>query len=325
MPFGNTSFDTILTTSLRNRRKSLEDAVFNAFPLFYYLNEAGRKDVRDGGYELLYPLMGGKNLTAGSYSKYQTLDTAAQEGITSAVYSWRQYAATVAISRLELRQNAGPHKVLDILDAKIFQAMESLKDIMNADALRNSKTNSTDVEPLGDLVSSDEAGAAPGTDTVGGIDATDANNSWWRPTRANASSAFNSNGLIRMRTVYNSISRGSDYPDLVITTRSTFENYDRALAANERLSDEKSVGAGFQNFLYKSSIVYFDADMPANKMYFLNTKYLNLAVDRETSFYTTDFIEPANQDAMVAKILWMGNLTCSNRARQGVIDNTDTW
>lgn len=54
-------------------------------------------------------------------------------------------------------------------------------------------------------------------------------------------------------------------------------------------------------------------------MLFLNLDFLELVIDSQTDFITTPFVRPENQDAKVAQILFMGNLTCSNRRKQGMI------
>lgn len=50
-----------------------------------------------------------------------------------------------------------------------------------------------------------------------------------------------------------------------------------------------------------------------------NFKYLRLNLMAGADFITTDFIEPDNQAAKTAKILWMGNLVITNRRRCGVL------
>ena len=65
--------------------------------------------------------------------------------------------------------------------------------------------------------------------------------------------------------------------------------------------------------------MYYDDQVPANKMYFINTSYLRLEVAADRNFVPLDSRMSVNQDAMVVPMVWSGNLTCSNRALQGVI------
>ena len=66
--------------------------------------------------------------------------------------------------------------------------------------------------------------------------------------------------------------------------------------------------------------------MPASRMYFLNTKYIEVVAhsDANLTVVSGDDMEgggfrPVNQDASVIPILWMGNMTISNRSLMGVL------
>jgi hypothetical protein len=51
----------------------------------------------------------------------------------------------------------------------------------------------------------------------------------------------------------------------------------------------------------------------------INTNYLDLVVHQDADLEIMEDMRPVNQDGSVTPILWMGNLTCSNRALQGVM------
>ena len=54
-------------------------------------------------------------------------------------------------------------------------------------------------------------------------------------------------------------------------------------------------------------------------MYFLNTDYLGLDAHRDAFFTPKPAKESINQDATVVPLIFMGNMTMSNAARQGVL------
>ena len=72
---------------------------------------------------------------------------------------------------------------------------------------------------------------------------------------------------------------------------------------------------------YKNADVVFDGNsgIPSNHMYMINTNYLELVVHEDADLEVMEEMRPVNQDGSVIPILWMGNLTCSNRKQQGVI------
>jgi hypothetical protein len=54
-------------------------------------------------------------------------------------------------------------------------------------------------------------------------------------------------------------------------------------------------------------------------MAMLNSENIRLVIDKESDFVTTDFIEPENQTASVAKVLVMANQVCNNRRKLGLL------
>lgn len=316
--------DSVLSTTLANYRPTLEDNIFKANPLFYWLagryqREAGlpealqgargQKKMLSGGSSIVIPLMYETNSTADSYSAYGLLDTTPQEGITAAEYNWKQYSATVSISGKEEAQNSGPQQIINLLEGKIKQAEMSLAEVMNQHAFSTGTDSTTNLLGLQTIVAT--------TGTVGNISRT--GNSWWQSSVRTSEGSFAANGLNAMRIMYNNVSKGSIHPDFIITDQSDFERYEAALQPQERFTDSRVADGGFQNLKFKGAVMFFDAYAPSGYMYFLNSQYLNLVVHSRRDFVTTEFVKPENQDARIAQILWMGELTCSNAARQGVI------
>ena len=120
-----------------------------------------------------------------------------------------------------------------------------------------------------------------------------------------------------MATLYNSVSVGNDQPSIIITTQDVYEDYEALLTDQIRYTDTDVADAGFQNLMFKGAPVTFDGACTSQVMYMLNTKYLQLVGHSDTWFKPTPFVRPTNQDAVYSQILSYGNLTCSNRARQG--------
>lgn len=307
MAAGNSNFDALLSTTLANYRDKLTDNVFTARPLTYWLSDKGRIRTESGGTKIVEQLIYGQNDTVKSYSGYETLSLTPQEGISAAEYDWKQYGASIAISGIEEAKNNGEHAIINLLEAKIMQAEESMREGFNqmffADGTGNGGKN---WNGLGNLVEN--------SNTVGGIDATDPLNTWWRSYEENTAEALS---LLKMATAYNSVSVGNDHPDVILTTQTLFEKYESLLQPQLRYTDTKTADAGFQNLLFKSAPIMYDVHAPAGTMYFLNSKYLKLVGHTDKWFAQTEFVRPENQDARFALIMCYGNLVCSNRKKQG--------
>lgn len=302
---GNANFDALLTTTLANYRAQLTDNVFTARPLTYFLMDKGRIRMLNGGTKIVEPLIYGKNDTVGSYSGYDSLSLTPQEGISAAEYDWKQYAASIAISGIEEAKNNGEQEIINLLEAKIMQAEESMREGFNLMFFASGTGNGgKDWNGLGNLVEA--------SGTVGGIDRS--SNTWWRSYEENTAGALT---LAYMTTAYNSVSVGNDHPDMVLTTQTLFEKYEALLIPNLRYTDTKTADAGFQNLLFKAAPVVYDAHCTSGVVYFLNSKYLTLVGHSGKWFAQTEFVKPEDVDARYALIMCYGNLTCRNAAKQG--------
>jgi|TARA_R100001530_G_scaffold186_1_gene302 hypothetical protein len=309
MAAGNSNFDEILSTTLKNYVPKLTDNIFSARPLFYALTNGQTIRRISGGAKIVVPLIYGTNSTAGSYSGTDTISTTAQTGISAAEYSWKQYAATVTINGMEEAKNNGEAQIIDLLEGKIFQTQETIIENMNTMFFGNGTGNSSkDWLGLSALVGS--------TGSPGGIDATDSDNSWWRSAVTNQGSAAIT--VASMATLYNNCSVGNDQPTIIISGQNQYEAYEALLVGQIRYTDTDMADKGFQNLLFKGAPMTFDGTLAGEgKLYMLNTKYIQLVAHSDVWFKPTPFVRPTNQDAVFSQLLCYGELTTSNRARQG--------
>lgn len=312
---GNSNFDAILSTTLANYRDQLTDNVFTARPLTYHLMNKGRIRMLNGGTKIVEPLIYGENSTVKPYSGYDTIDLTPQTGISAAEFDWKQYAASIAISGIEEAKNNGEAEVINLLEAKIMQAEESMREGFNrmffgdgTDTLGAGGTDSgKSWNGLGNLIESGN--------TVGGINSADGQgNNWWRSYENNTAGALT---LAQMATAYNTVSVGNDHPDMVLTTQTLYEKYESLLQPQLRYTDTKTADAGFQNLLFKAAPVTYDVHAPVGTMYFINSKYISLVGHSDKWFANTSFVRPENMDARYALIMCYGNLTIRNREKQG--------
>ena len=299
------ALQTLLATTVANYRKTLTDNVFNARPLTYFLMDKGRVRMLNGGTNIVEPLIYGENSTVSSYSGYDAVSLTPQSGITAAEFDWKQYAASIAISGIEEAKNNGEQAMVNLLEAKIMQAEESMKEGFNAMFFGNGTGNSgKNWNGLGNLVESGNS--------VGGIDG--ATETWWNSYEENTAGALT---LAQMTTAYNTVSVGNDHPDMVLGTQTLFEKYESLLQPQLRYTDTKTADAGFQNLLFKAAPVAYDVDCPAGNMFFLNSKYLTLVGHSDKWFEVTPFVRPEEKDARFSLVMCYGNLTIRNRKKQG--------
>ena len=303
MTVGNANFDALLTTTLANYQKRLTDNVFTDRVLTWYLNDKAAVKLR-GGTKIVEPLIYDDNDTFSSYAGYDPISLTPQAGISAAEFEWRQLGVSIAISGIEEAKNSGEEAILDLLDAKIMQAQETVKEGLNT-MLFGDGTGNTNKDFLG-------LKALVGTGNVGGIVAAD--NTWWQSYVSDSATALTE---AAMRTAYNTVSRGNDQPDMILTTQTLFEKYESLLTPNIRYSDTKMANLGFQNLMFKGAPVAYDHACDAGTVYFLNSKYIRLVGHSQKWFAQTPFVRPENLDARYALILSYGNMSVRNRARLG--------
>jgi hypothetical protein len=130
-----------------------------------------------------------------------------------------------------------------------------------------------------------------------------------------------------LNTLWASLVRGSDRPDLIVLDSAYWGIYTASLQANQRFTDPSVGSLGFPSLKFMDADVVLDGGIggfcPANTGFMLNTKYLFMRPHRDRNMVS---LSPnkryaINQDAEVQILAWAGNLTCSGAQFQGRIQN----
>jgi hypothetical protein len=303
MAFTDRGLDGLLSSTIDHFMPSFEDNIMSSKPLLWALKNAGRiKSFTGTG--IVVPLMYAEAANHGTYADDDVFGTAANAGLGSARYAWRQYYGLVHFTGIELAQNSGKQALISLLEARMEQVQLTVAE--NLDELL---WTGSDTSPswLG------IAKAVGTTDrTVGEIDST--TYTWWDSQLDATSEAVS---LTRMRTLYNSASEGNDHPSNIFTTMEGFESYEDLIDDNARFLDPTTADAGFQNLMFKGAPITFDKYVPDGDMYFLNLKYVTLAKLNDVWFSPSEFLRPTNADVQYKHIRCYGNLVFSNLSRQG--------
>lgn len=320
MPSPNTVFTELVSTTFRKHAKEIKDNVSKNNALLRRIYDKGNVRREDGGLTIVAPLDYAENNTYQRYSGYDVLNVGASDVISAAEYQWRQIAINVVASGLELRTNSGDTRIINLVKARLKNAIRTFKNNFSAD-IYSDGTLANQVNGLQALV------ADAGTGTVGGIDSS----TWtfWKNKVQSAAAPIQGGGAITpsattmeslMLPLWLSLVRGDDQPDLIVMDNNYFTFFEQSQTSIKRYTDETKANAGFVSLKYKGADVIFDggSGIPANHGYFLNTDYLEIVVHKDADMTVMDEMKPYNQDAAVVPVLWMGNLVCSNRSLQGV-------
>ncbi len=313
-------WNDILSTTMHNYRKTLTDNIFNSRPLLNYLMSKGRVSNRSGGISIVEPLM----ITdgdAGSYTEWGEVSVVPQDIATSAQFPWKQLYATIAISGLEEAQNNGKEMIVNLLEAKIMQAEDTLKTKINGDLLGST----TDADSFGSLLDLVDDAAAAGGITPNGTDL-----DFWKSIVSTAAAVDGAGLEAAMRTAYNAASdSGSDRVDSIFTDADTFGFYESTLTPQVRYTDVDKANLGFQNLMFKNVPIFWDHQAVAGVMLGLNSKYVGLALHTDRNFKQSPFTDNLSGsvtagagaptakalDARISFITTYGNSTIRNRRR----------
>lgn len=321
MPNPSTVFSELVTTTFRNHRKDVVDNVSNHNALYRYLGKGKRVRTESGGTTIACPLEYAANSTYQRYSGLDLLNVQQSEVLSAAEYQWRQIAMHIVASGYELRVNNGPERIASLAKSRIRNAMNTFGNNFSSDMYSDgSLTNQ--IGGL-QLVISDA-----GTGTVGGIDSS--SYTFWKSKVQSAAAPLQGGGAITpsattieslMLPLYLETTRGNDFTDLIVASNDYYTFFEQSQTSLKRYMDEDEVTAGFLAIRYKNAKVIFDGNsgITAAHMYFINTKYFELVAHTDANLTVVEDQRPVNQDGSVTPILWMGNIICSNRARQGVL------
>lgn len=334
------NLDSLFGISLAAYRKTLVDNIgaINAF--FHEIIRGELYESQDGGAYIQEPLM--YALTpADSYDGYDELSTLPTDGLTDAIFQWRQCAAAVAYSMREIKQNK--QKIIDLVKARLMQAEMGLQEYFSQSLLwgaaadggsltspRVSPVNgSLSIDPITSLIAFD-----PTTSTsIGNIN--QSTSTWWRNKTFTASSTTYDAFLLELDHAFNNTSLGTGGKvNIVLSDETSYELFVHALYQKYR-QIKTNENFPFENTVYKNATVTMDDKVPDaysgttsaatyGTFYLINSKFFKMRYEEDSDFEMLKdengktFQKPVNGDSRVGHMAWMGNLTVNNRRKQGV-------
>ena len=192
---------------------------------------------------------------------------------------------------------------------------------MGAD-LQGDGTGSGGKALLGLLAAVDDAGLVP---TYGNISRNTYTN--WRANVAANGGVGRALSLGLMNNTFELASKDNTRPNLGLTTHAVYTKYMSMLQPNVRYGDTKLANMGFSNLFFQDRPLVVDENVqtaPTSRLWFLNTNYFELYAHSQRNFRFVPFQQLPDKDAIVAKILWAGQLVCSSPRLQARLDDIDT-
>jgi hypothetical protein len=314
----------ILATTIESRTRQVADNVTDNNAILKKLEMKGRIKPFSGGHKILQELSFAENANGGWYSGYDILPVGVSDVISAAEFNIKQAAVPVVISGLEMLQNASKEKMIDLMDSRLAVAESTLANLIAA-GIYSDGTGAGGKQIDGLDAAIPAVATASQTDTYGGID----RGTWafWRTQYGTG--AYDATTIqAAYNTMWSSLVRGMDRPDLIMVDNAMWSLYVASLQAQHRFTSPETGQLGFPTIKYMDADVCLDGGIGGNATastaYFLNTDYIHY---RPHSARNMVPLSPnrryaTNQDAEVQIIGWAGNLTTSGAQFQGRLVGT---
>jgi hypothetical protein len=311
----------LVATTIESRSGEIADNVTKNNALLSKLKQRGNIRTFSGGTVIYEELSFAENGNAGYYSGYDLLPVAAQDVLSAAQYAIKQAAVPVVMSGLEMLQNAGKEKIIDLMDGRMAVAEASLANLL-ASGIYSDGTGSGGKEITGLNAA---VPVNPATGTYGGIDR--ATWTFWASKVNNTSGITAATIQGALNTLWAQLIRGSDRPDFLVSDNAVWALYMASLQAQQRFVDVSTGNLGFPSIKYMDADYILDGGIggycPTGTLFMLNTKYIFWRPHKERNMVplSPNKRYAVNQDAEVQILGWAGNLTTSGAQFQGRFDN----
>lgn len=292
------SFDTLATHVLPKwwNADKAEDVVFEPIPLLYILSQTAKKSGPLPA-DIVVRMLQDKGEGADSFSRYDTVSTAASKGAQAGRLTVANYSIPLPMSQEEEWEFTSEEAIADRLQELVEQQQLTLADRLALDLYKGNDAKSTNVVGLEQALFAEthlnNSGSAASslayindlwrtrqtTSTYAGITRTaftaaETGGTGWEnvsidflndaTNRIGYSSGAPNTELQVFTQAYNFASRGVIHPDLILSDDTPFDDYEFAAQEKMQLQKESSafgdVNLGYDNMKFKNAIWIRDAN-----------------------------------------------------------------
>jgi len=299
-----TVLSTVLHSTVQKSRAKLIMASVRSNALMAWAFSNNRVEYEDGGRHVTNPITLGRNPNVASYEYYDQLPVAQTNEFETIEYNWSRVAGSVIISDQEEDENKGKTQIFKLMKAKMEVLEESIKEKFS-DYLY-AAGGGTDPVGLPSLIPDD-----PTVGSLGGISR--ATETQWRTSAYNFAGALDATNIEEaFDDVLLDLTLKSDKPDLILVGRNIWRLYraavrDKLVINLDTMPKGKGmVDLGFSGMSHQNIPMLYDEDCPANKCYFINSKYLRVHILKHVNMKVKKLSSPWDTDASGSRTVWQG-------------------
>lgn len=324
-----TAIGTNVVTSIARRfiMPEVVDNVYNSNPVFFRMNAANKRIVR-GGTHIEVPLMYARFGSGGPYQGLDLLNVTPSDTVKNGAWDWKQHYVNVTVDGLTLIKTDSPEAIVNFIQMYFAQAEMEMAENLGVGLWSDVTTNPKEIDGLKGAI--DDGGVLT---TYAGISRT--TNTWWQAFDDSTTATLTYSAL---QSLFGNVTEGGRHPTLIASRQEQYNRYfNLNMGSTDTIRqtfpvgpgghDEQLAAAGFTNQLFNGvpwivdSHVFDGPNSSNSSIVMLNEDYLYWVVSPRADFYLEPFQTPVNQDAMVAKMLWAGNVVLTNCSRQGKLTN----
>ena len=315
------NFSSLMAAAIENRSSAINDVLSKSNCLLHTLRKHGGVKPFDGGTSITENIMySAPGSNAQAYSGTDTLNTNVGEHLTLAQWGITQYSTSVTITGLEIAQNSGKSRMLDLLETRITAAEADLSNLIQTHIYGDGSVANSLVGVGAMIPVANTAGVYGGIDRVA--------NTWWRNKSSSGTVLTAANIQQKYRQLFLQIGRNeSERPNIIVASAAHFDLLMESMVALQRfepVTGREAANAGFETIKFMGCPVFLEPNafgstgMATDVSYFINTNVVKLRPFKSDGFKTFDGT-PTDKDATVQRMKWYGQLTCNNQQLVGVL------
>lgn len=320
----------LVTATGRRRSKRAKDAVLDNLPVTKHMEAAGGVRRYSGGRTIVEEALADQNDTVNWVGASGSIALTENNVLDAAEFNWFYMLGAVTFSMAEKYQNEGPEQYIPLISSK-FKVLESTQMNKFHEGVLSAGTAVGGLQMAG-LAS--HVSTTPTTGTVGGIDRSSANATWFRNSKFDTSGDW-SDGAVDSGNVKRFIDKGlnatqrnsMNQVQLGLMGTTHWEALTSAIGAMQQIiSDSETAKAGHNKIVYRGVPLYHSGGInysgftaqTATRTYLLNVEEggFNVVFHKKAEF---DMLEPVNasDQASVSRLMFtMASCTIGALAKQ---------
>jgi len=326
----------LLSSTLFSIRDGEVDELFQKVAFLDNAKKFNGLEYEDGGIKIQRPLSIAEHSSITSLpTGYEAVNLAVKDVLQPAIYNWADFTAPIVITKKEELENKGEKAIVKIVEARMRSVMGMLRRELNKQILAGSSTILTTVNTLngaktGGFLEKD----GTQVNDVGGVSKSTYAVNGWNNQYANVASKFGDDGIRLMQQMAikaNTVTHMGEV-QCVLLSEATMANYRRALFAQERYINEKTLDGGRMQLAFGGAVVEQDLELgfaydgsTTVSGYFLNFDGVKMVMHKDADFAVSPFEHISGTTARAAQLYVKMQLIADHLGSQGILLNADTW